>query len=229
MSRHIGQNVDDVATALLPARLCMSAIRLLAYIGIGVEIIIFDTLTTDMLIAMVIAIILTAAIMLVINYLVEYRDWKYKKLVEYATALKTDAESAVKPVTAFSKVYIATLGVSLVLASFISAFITPLVVDVLSSAPEPYMYFFAGIIVTGVMALYLDRKVARAVADGTFKQKEIKMEEAIIQNLEDKFLKNSEDAPSVTMSDEMVESMKAKFAEFMASIFQPTTDDQKKD
>lgn len=228
MSRHIGLEVDDVVKASLPARLCVSAIRLLAYIGIGVDIIIFDTLTQDVLIAMFIAIGVTAFAMLVINYLAEYRDWKYKKQVEYVKALEEDAEKAVKPDMAFSKIYIITLGVSLVFVTIVSAFLTPYIVGFIAPESEAIAYFFGGIVVTGAMALYLDKNIARAVADGSFKQKEVKAEEAVIKALEDKFLKPAEvDSPAVAMSDAMEQKLKEGLENLLANLFK--NDTEKKD
>lgn len=152
---------------------------------------IFDTISQDALIAMIIAIVVTAVAFLVINYLAEYRDWKYNKQLEYEADLNKLGKDAKKPDLHFSTVYILTLVVSLAFISIIAVFTVPLLVKFFVYDPalqaEFTTYFFVAVLFVAVLALFFDKAICRPVADGYFKAKESELEDVVIAELEQKF------------------------------------------
>lgn len=181
-----------------------------------------EGLSTGCAVAMVVAIVLVPLVILVINYLLEYRDWKddqnTKYIEELKEALATNTEKPAKPVTEFNKVYIYSLVVSVLLASIIGYFLVPQITEFVmrDAVAEPAHYFAVGAVFSGIITLYLDKKVARSIADGTLKQKELEFEEELASTLESKFQSADKNAPAKKMSS----YAKAKLQEFLESLDQ---------
>lgn len=192
MPKHVDpiQISNAASLAVAPAR-HLSKLTGVSVGTIGASVMIFDTISQDALTAMIIAIIVTALAFLAINYLAEYRDWKYKHQLEYEDALNKLGNKAVKPDLNFSSIYVVSLIVSMVLVSVIAAFTVPLAVKFFVYDPElaaePTTYFFVSIVFVSIFALFVDKTICRPVADGSFKAKESQVEEQVIADLERKF------------------------------------------
>lgn len=157
----------------------------------GAHIMLFDTIPKDSLWAMVIAVVATAVVILAINYLAEYRDWKFEKQIEYEAALNSEGKDAVKPVLNFSWLYAVAIVASFAIVSVVAVFIVPLAVKFFVYDPElavePATYFFIAVVVTACLALFFDKKIARPAIDSIFKARESAAEDIVIADLEKKF------------------------------------------
>ena len=221
-----GETCEFVCTAvcvMLPARLVILGFTVLA--GLGVNLMLgIENLAMESAIAMVVAIVLAPLAVLVINYLLEYRDWKDDQnkayIDELKSALAAGEDKPERPDVAFSRVYICALAVSVVIASVLSFFIVPTLTGrVFGGDAEMCHYFAVGFCVSAVLALYLDKRLARATADGTIKNKELKAEECIVETLEGKFQTVADSVPKTPMNDMSSYSM-ALFQQFIDSLKQ---------
>ena len=173
-----------------------------------------ENLPQQYFLAVVITAVAVAAIFLAIMYLCQYEDWKAGTLTTYIEKLNALGAPAMdeKPDTGFSKVYIASLVVSLILSTAASVFVAPLAVDLVCSEPCLTSYVVVTAVVAVVLAIFLDGEIAHAIADKSFRAKYNKAQEAIVSELEGVFLKDSEAAaPQAVMTDEAL----AKLAELL--------------
>ena len=188
-----------------------TAISLLTPIGCDTMI---ENLPQEYFIAVILTAIAVGAIFLVIMYLCQYEDWKANTLTAYIERLNSVGAPAMddKPDTAFSKVYIASLGVSLILSTAASVFIAPIVVDLACQTVTLTSYVAVTSVVAVVLAMFLDGELAHAIADKSFKAKYNKAQELVVKKLEDVFRADAEAmAPQAVMTDEAL----AKLAEML--------------
>ena len=204
---NLDYDIDELYRLSLPARMTCTAISLLTPIGCDTMI---ENLPQEYFIAVILTAIAVGAIFLVIMYLCQYEDWKANTLTAYIERLNSVGAPAMddKPDTAFSKVYIASLGVSLILSTAASVFIAPIVVDLACQTVTLTSY----VAVTVVLAMFLDGELAHAIADKSFKAKYNKAQELVVKKLEDVFRADAEAmAPQAVMTDEAL----AKLAEML--------------
>ena len=204
-------DIDELYRLSLPARMTCTAISLLTPIGCDTMI---ENLPQEYFIAVVLTAIAVGAIFLVIMYLCQYEDWKANTLTAYIERLNSVGAPAMddKPDTAFSKVYIASLGVSLILSTAASVFIAPIVVDLACQTVTLTSYVAVTSVVAVVLAMFLDGELAHAIADKSFKAKYNKAQELVVKKLEDVFRADAEAlAPQAVMTDEAL----AKLAEML--------------
>ena len=204
-------DIDELYRLSLPARMTCTAISLLTPIGCDTMI---ENLPQEYFIAVVLTAIAVGAIFLVIMYLCQYEEWKANTLTAYIERLNSVGAPAMddKPDTAFSKVYIASLGVSLILSTAASVFIAPLVVDLACQTVTLTSYVAVTSVVAVVLAMFLDGELAHAIADKSFKAKYNKAQELVVKKLEDVFRADAEAmAPQAVMTDEAL----AKLAEML--------------
>lgn len=166
------------------------------------------------------AVILTAlavgALFLIIMYLCQYEDWKADTLAIYIDKLNTIGAPAMeeKPETGFSRIYIISLAVSLVISTVATVFVAPIVAGLVSVDPGMTAYVAITAAVATVLAIFLDGEIAHAIADKSFKSKYNRAQQAIIKSLEDVFRADSAAAaPQAVMTDEAL----AKLAELLKS------------
>lgn len=195
-----------------PARHIPKLAKVSAATGASI-IMLFDTIPQDNIVAMVIAIAVTGIAFLAINYLAEFRDWKYKHQLEYEEQLNKLGGKAVKPNLSFSYIYIISLLVSLALVGVIAVFFVPILVKSFVFDPtlvnEPTTYFTVALIFTSVFALFVDKKICRPLADGSFKAKESELEDKVIEDLEAQF----QNGGTVGLSSEAQAKLMAAIAE----------------
>ena len=204
-------DIDELYRLSLPARMTCTAISLLTPIGCDTMI---ENLPQEYFIAVVLTAIAVGAIFLVIMYLCQYEEWKANTLTAYIERLNSVGAPAMddKPDTAFSKVYIASLGVSLILSTAASVFIAPIVVDLACQTVTLTSYVAVTSVVAVVLAMFLDGELAHAIADKSFKAKYNKAQELVVKKLEDVFRADAEAmAPQAVMTDEAL----AKLAEML--------------
>ena len=204
-------DIDELYRLSLPARMTCTAISLLTPIGCDTMI---ENLPQEYFIAVILTAIAVGAIFLVIMYLCQYEDWKANTLTAYIERLNSVGAPAMddKPDTAFSKVYIASLGVSLILSTAASVFIAPIVVDLACQTVTLTSYVAVTSVVAVVLAMFLDGELAHAIADKSFKAKYNKAQELVVKKLEDVFRADAEAmAPQAVMTDEAL----AKLAEML--------------
>ena len=204
-------DIDELYRLSLPARMTCTAISLLTPIGCDTMI---ENLPQEYFIAVILTAIAVGAIFLVIMYLCQYEEWKANTLTAYIERLNSVGAPAMedKPDTAFSKVYIASLGVSLILSTAASVFIAPIVVDLACQTVTLTSYVAVTSVVAVVLAMFLDGELAHAIADKSFKAKYNKAQELVVKKLEDVFRADAEAmAPQAVMTDEAL----AKLAEML--------------
>lgn len=204
-------DIDELYRLSLPARMTCTAISLLTPIGCDTMI---ENLPQEYFIAVILTAIAVGAIFLVIMYLCQYEEWKANTLTAYIDRLNSVGAPAMedKPDTAFSKVYIASLGVSLILSTAASVFIAPIVVDLACQTVTLTSYVAVTSVVAVVLAMFLDGELAHAIADKSFKAKYNKAQELVVKKLEDVFRADAEAmAPQAVMTDEAL----AKLAEML--------------
>ena len=204
-------DIDELYRLSLPARMTCTAISLLTPIGCDTMI---ENLPQEYFVAVVLTAIAVGAIFLVIMYLCQYEEWKANTLTAYIERLNSVGAPAMedKPDTAFSKVYIASLGVSLILSTAASVFIAPIVVDLACQTVTLTSYVAVTSVVAVVLAMFLDGELAHAIADKSFKAKYNKAQELVVKKLEDVFRADAEAmAPQAVMTDEAL----AKLAEML--------------
>ena len=204
-------DIDDLYRLSLPARITCTAISLLTPIGCDTMI---ENLPQEYFVAVILTAIAVGAIFLVIMYLCQYEEWKANTLTAYIERLNSVGAPAMddKPDTAFSKVYIASLGVSLILSTAASVFIAPIVVDLACQTVTLTSYVAVTSVVAVVLAMFLDGELAHAIADKSFKAKYNKAQELVVKKLEDVFRADAEAmAPQAVMTDEAL----AKLAEML--------------
>ena len=208
---NLDYDIDELYRLSLPARMTCTAISLLTPIGCDTMI---ENLPQEYFIAVILTAIAVGAIFLVIMYLCQYEDWKANTLTAYIERLNSVGAPAMddKPDTAFSKVYIASLGVSLILSTAASVFIAPIVVDLACQTVTLTSYVAVTSVVAVVLAMFLDGELAHAIADKSFKAKYNKAQELVVKKLEDVFRADAEAmAPQAVMTDEAL----AKLAEML--------------
>lgn len=204
-------DIDELYRLSLPARMTCTAISLLTPIGCDTMI---ENLPQEYFVAVILTAIAVGAIFLVIMYLCQYEEWKANTLTAYIERLNSVGAPAMddKPDTAFSKVYIASLGVSLILSTAASVFIAPIVVDLACQTVTLTSYVAVTSVVAVVLAMFLDGELAHAIADKSFKAKYNKAQELVVKKLEDVFRADAEAmAPQAVMTDEAL----AKLAEML--------------
>ena len=204
-------DIDELYRLSLPARMTCTAISLLTPIGCDTMI---ENLPQEYFVAVILTAIAVGAIFLVIMYLCQYEEWKANTLTAYIDRLNSVGAPAMedKPDTAFSKVYIASLGVSLILSTAASVFIAPIVVDLACQTVTLTSYVAVTSVVAVVLAMFLDGELAHAIADKSFKAKYNKAQELVVKKLEDVFRADAEAmAPQAVMTDEAL----AKLAEML--------------
>ena len=204
-------DIDELYRLSLPARMTCTLISLLTPIGCDTMI---ENLPQEYFIAVILTAIAVGAIFLVIMYLCQYEEWKANTLTAYIERLNSVGAPAMddKPDTAFSKVYIASLGVSLILSTAASVFIAPIVVDLACQTVTLTSYVAVTSVVAVVLAMFLDGELAHAIADKSFKAKYNKAQELVVKKLEDVFRADAEAmAPQAVMTDEAL----AKLAEML--------------
>lgn len=204
-------DIDELYRLSLPARMTCTAISLLTPIGCDTMI---ENLPQEYFVAVILTAIAVGAIFLVIMYLCQYEEWKANTLTAYIERLNSVGAPAMddRPDTAFSKVYIASLGVSLILSTAASVFIAPIVVDLACQTVTLTSYVAVTSVVAVVLAMFLDGELAHAIADKSFKAKYNKAQELVIKKLEDVFRADAEAmAPQAVMTDEAL----AKLAEML--------------
>lgn len=208
---NLDYDIDELYRLSLPARMTCTAISLLTPIGCDTMI---ENLPQEYFIAVILTAIAVGAIFLVIMYLCQYEEWKANTLTAYIERLNSVGAPAMddKPDTAFSKVYIASLGVSLILSTAASVFIAPIVVDLACQTVTLTSYVAVTSVVAVVLAMFLDGELAHAIADKSFKAKYNKAQELVVKKLEDVFRADAEAmAPQAVMTDEAL----AKLAEML--------------
>lgn len=208
---NLDYDIDELYRLSLPARMTCTAISLLTPIGCDTMI---ENLPQEYFIAVILTAIAVGAIFLVIMYLCQYEEWKANTLTAYIERLNSVGAPAMddKPDTAFSKVYIASLGVSLILSTAASVFVAPIVVDLACQTVTLTSYVAVTSVVAVVLAMFLDGELAHAIADKSFKAKYNKAQELVVKKLEDVFRADAEAmAPQAVMTDEAL----AKLAEML--------------
>ena len=208
---NLDYDIDELYRLSLPARMTCTAISLLTPIGCDTMI---ENLPQEYFVAVILTAIAVGAIFLVIMYLCQYEEWKANTLTAYIDRLNSVGAPAMedKPDTAFSKVYIASLGVSLILSTAASVFIAPIVVDLACQTVTLTSYVAVTSVVAVVLAMFLDGELAHAIADKSFKAKYNKAQELVVKKLEDVFRADAEAmAPQAVMTDEAL----AKLAEML--------------
>lgn len=211
--RCVKHEVSSLVRLSGPARIGWTAASYLTMIGSDTMI---EHLPQQYFSAVLITAIAVAFLFLVVMYLCRYEDWKADTLALYIDKLNTLGAPAMddRPDTAFSKVYIASLGVSLILSTAASVFISPIVVDFVASTPCLTSYVVVTSVVAVVLAIFLDGELAHAIADKSFRSKYNKIQETVVSELEGVFLKDREAAaPQAVMTDEAL----AKLAELLKS------------
>lgn len=173
-----------------------------------------ENLPQQYLVAVILTALGVATIFLAIMYLCQYEDWKAKTLEQYVAKLNTLGAPAMdeRPDTGFSKVYIASLGVSLILSTAASVFLAPLAVDLICHVETLTSYVVITAVVATVLAIFLDGEIAHAIADKSFRAKYNRTQEIVVSKLEDVFRADSAAAaPQAVMTDEAL----AKLAELL--------------
>lgn len=207
-------DVQALVQLSVPARMAWALVSLLTLIGCDTMI---ENLPQEYFLAVLLTAIAVGAIFLVIMYLCQYEDWKADTLTNYIDRLNTIGAPAMdeKPDTGFSKVYIASLGVSLILSTAASVFLAPIAVDLVCHTVNVTSYVMVTAVVAVVLAIFLDGELAHAIADKSFKAKYNRAQEIVVSKLEDVFHADAEAAaPQAVMTDEFI----AKIAEMVKKV-----------
>lgn len=204
-------DIEELYRLSIPARMACASTSLLTLIGCDTMI---ENLPQEYFVAVVLTAIGVAALFLVIMYLCQYEDWKANTLTAYIDRLNSIGAPAMddKPDIGFSKVYIASLGVSLILSTVASVFLAPIAVELVCDTVGLTSYVVVTAVVAVVLAIFLDGELAHAIADKSFKAKYNKAQELVVAKLEEVFRVDSEAlAPQAVMTDEAL----AKLAEML--------------